>query len=371
MLALGVRVWAIDFGLPDSYHKDEIAIVRRALAFGTGDLNPHSFHWPAFHLYVLFGLYGAVYLIGAAAGFFESVADYRNLYFSDPTLFYLAGRLLSALLGTATVYVTYRAASRLDDRRAAIFAALCLALTYYHVRDSHLATLDVPMTFWASLAFYAAVKVLTEREVSPRWYVAGGIASALATATKYNGGIVFLALATAHVLRRPALPHRHLVAAALIACAAFFVATPYNLLDWNTFMRDFAFQRQHIAEGGAGLATEPWRYYGYLLTFVRLKNARLSLFDPMALLFAAGVVTALFGLRRGEAAVTVVVPIAYLAYISRWEMAATRYLDPIFPMLSILAGSVLSRMRGPGLAVAAAALFLSLRSAVVSDLVLS
>lgn len=372
LLTLAVRLWGIDFGLPYTYHTDEGTVIRRALSFGTGDLNPHSFHWPALHVYLLSVVYGVLYGIGVLLGFFHSVADYRNLYFTDATLFYLAGRLLSAALGTTTVYWVYRIASRMAGVRAGLFAALCLALTYYHVWDSHIATLDVPMALWVTLCFAASLDILTVPEVSLHRYLAAGTLAGLATATKYNGGIVFLAVVAAHALR-PSRPRLFpLAASALAAAATFLVTNPFVLIDWHTFLRDFAFQKIHLAEGPWGLATEPaWRYYLDHLVLVPIKNTELVLFDPMGLLFVAGLLGLGFGGRRRENLLLLVVPIAYVAYVGRWEMAATRYLEPILPLLAVASGIWIARLPRPAVAAAGLALCLSLRTVVIADVIRS
>ena len=38
--AVVLRVWGINFGLPNLYHPDEWRIVARALSFGTGSFHP-------------------------------------------------------------------------------------------------------------------------------------------------------------------------------------------------------------------------------------------------------------------------------------------------------------------------------------------
>ena len=372
VLGLAVRVWAIEFGLPDSYHNDEVAIVRRALSFGTGDLNPHSFHWPAFHLYVLFAMYGLLYVAGRALGAFASLADYRNLYFTDPTLFYLSGRLLSAALGTATIYLVYRATRQLAGPLAGLLAGLVLALTYYHVRDSHLATLDVPATFWVAMTFFFAARILRSPEPSLRDYAAAGVTAGLAAATKYNAGFVVFAIAVAHLLRRPMPDFRRLATAGVAAAGAFTLAAPFTFLDWPTFLRDLEFQRHHLAEGQLAFGHEiSLIYYLARLIFVQLKNTQVTILDPMFVLFIAGVVAALRPRRWPEGALIAAVPCAYMVYIGRWGMAATRYLDPIFPFLAAAAGIWLARRGRVGLAVAGLAFALSLRTVVISDWVLS
>ena len=73
----------------------------RALAFAKGDLNPHNFLYPTFYFYALFMWEGltAVWSVvtGAVASFGVSAE-----FFVDPTRVFVAGRLLTALCGTAT-----------------------------------------------------------------------------------------------------------------------------------------------------------------------------------------------------------------------------------------------------------------------------
>ena len=59
LLALALRVWALDFGLPSWLHPDEFSFVFIPLNFFSGDLNPHFFTYPTFHYYLL----ALVYLV--------------------------------------------------------------------------------------------------------------------------------------------------------------------------------------------------------------------------------------------------------------------------------------------------------------------
>jgi len=53
LLAAALRLWALRHDLPFSYYGDELHFMRRAMAMGTGDLDPHWFHKPAFLMYLL------------------------------------------------------------------------------------------------------------------------------------------------------------------------------------------------------------------------------------------------------------------------------------------------------------------------------
>ena len=59
VLAFGLRVIGLQYGLPAVYNPDEVAIMARALSFATGTLNPHNFLYPTFYFYVLFAWVGS------------------------------------------------------------------------------------------------------------------------------------------------------------------------------------------------------------------------------------------------------------------------------------------------------------------------
>ena len=52
LLAAGIRLWGLFHDLPFSYFGDELHFMKRSMALGTGDLNPHWFHKPALFMYV-------------------------------------------------------------------------------------------------------------------------------------------------------------------------------------------------------------------------------------------------------------------------------------------------------------------------------
>ena len=154
-LALILRVIGLQYGLPAVYNPDEVAIMARALAFARGTLNPHNFLYPTFYFYVLFawvGMYlGWVWLTGRVA----SLGALQQLYFTDPTGIYTAGRALGVAAGTATIGAVYYLAARLTDTRTGIAAAIFLAVAPLHVRDSHYVKHDVPATLAIVIAYLA------------------------------------------------------------------------------------------------------------------------------------------------------------------------------------------------------------------------
>ena len=120
VLAAGLRLWSLDHGLPYSYYADESHFVKRSLAFGSGDLNPHWYHKPAFFMYALFFEYGVYFLFGKVVGWWSSPTAFAHHYFEDPGMFYALGRATASLAGVGVVLVTIFAARRLagSARRA-------------------------------------------------------------------------------------------------------------------------------------------------------------------------------------------------------------------------------------------------------------
>src|SRR5574338_231204 len=100
--AFALRVVGLQYGLPAVYNPDEVAIMARALSFAKGTLNPHNFLYPTFYFYVLFAWVGAYLAFVRATGQVGSIEALRELYFTNPTGIYTAGRALGVAAGTAT-----------------------------------------------------------------------------------------------------------------------------------------------------------------------------------------------------------------------------------------------------------------------------
>ena len=62
------------YGLPAVYNMDEVAIMNRAMAFGTGDLNPKNFVYPTFYFYALFAWEGLTFVAGLLMGWWDTLA---------------------------------------------------------------------------------------------------------------------------------------------------------------------------------------------------------------------------------------------------------------------------------------------------------
>jgi Dolichyl-phosphate-mannose-protein mannosyltransferase len=195
--AFSLRVWGIDFGLPQTESRpDETIIVTHALGFFSGDFNPHFFAYPTFYQYLLFTLYIFYFIVGKMFGKYSSISNLLEEFAIDSTNFYLIDRCASLLLGTATCFVVYKIAEKLFDRKTALISSLFLSLAYLHVRDSHFGTVDVAVAFFVMLSLLFTIKSYEDKTIKN--YMISGLFAGLAISTKYNGLLITVSMFIVH-----------------------------------------------------------------------------------------------------------------------------------------------------------------------------
>lgn len=326
LLALGLRLWAIDFGLPMAEARpDEMTIAFQAMKFGRGDLNPHSFNYPSLFKYLMFAIFGAYYAVGRVIGHFAGQEDFLRSFFDGAVPFRLLMRLFSATMGTLGVTLLARAPGGL-------WGAGLLSVAFLHVRDSHFGVTDITMVTLATAAVLAAERLRTDGTVRAA-LIAGAIAG-LATSTKYNAALLCVPIALAGFFGagRPRL----VAVAAVAMVGAFLVGTPFALLDFPTFLRDFRYELTHLSDGHF---VDVDNGHVHHLT----ASLRYGLGVPLLTTGLFGVVVA-FAEGRRKAAVLYSFPLVYYAAIGRGETAFFRYILPVVPFLCMAAGSLVERL---------------------------
>ena len=337
LVATWLRVRGLAFGLPAIYNPDEIAIMSRALAFATGDLNPHNFLYPTLYFYLLFAWEGMYFAAGWLIGLIPSRAAFQQSFFVDPTGIFLAGRMLGVACGVGSVLATWRLGTRVAGAVAGIAAAWFLAIAPFAVRDAHYVKHDVPTTLAVVLAVLAASRLA---DASParrtRWLVAAAIMSGLATSMHYYAVFVCLPLAWAAWIAwrdQPVLSRaRAIAAAAAVSALAFMAGSPYLAAEPFTALRDIQANRQIVID--RAVATSHGAFASLPAYARMLWNDATGW--PVTLLALCGIVVLLR--RNWHAAVLVIVfPVVFFLFIGN-TVAATRYLNPMLPFVAVLAG---------------------------------
>ena len=117
---MGLRLWGLAFGSP-AEHPDEIFLVVYPLNFFSGDLNPHSFHKPTFHFYLLGLLYAAYFIVGKVLGRDWTASEFTAYHaFFDTDSLLLLARLASVCFSTLTIWWVYRLVKRVGGEGAAL-----------------------------------------------------------------------------------------------------------------------------------------------------------------------------------------------------------------------------------------------------------
>lgn len=340
--AFALREVGAGIGLPNHYHWDEPTIVNRAIRMGGGDLNPHFFYYPALSMYVTFVTEACLYLIGHLLHVYPSVNAYAAAYFTNSTPFYLLGRTLGALVGAATVVLCYVVGRRFFSPMVGVLAALLLAFAPVHVANAHFITNDVPMAFFVLLSYVWLWGVYAHGR--RRDYVLAGIAIGLGIATKYLPAVLLISLALAHSFRvyRESgrwRPRRGELAQLGIgvgaAVLAFFLASPYSILDWRAALHDYATQAQLSSAGGAS---------GVPVNFVPYLTHTLgwSVGWPVYLAALVGLIAILWthGERRLQLILLASFPVVYFLMIGSARQPWGRWLVALAPFLALSAAAV-------------------------------
>jgi hypothetical protein len=217
-IGLGLRLWAINFGLPYDLTFDEIHEILRALKLGAGEYYWGSGGKGGLYL-ILFVEYGILYSIWWLTGRIGNPTDFALLYVQDPTAFYLAGRITVAIMGALTCIVIYRIGTRLSGQKAGLVAALIGATAYFHGFWSHYINVDIGMTLaiWTSILAYLNY----EDTDNSRWLIAAGALAGVGMAFKIPAVVIFipLFLAIATPLSKWSLPARPIKEIAILLLA--------------------------------------------------------------------------------------------------------------------------------------------------------
>ncbi len=382
VLAAILRVWGLGFGLPHTLARpDEDATVAIALKFFSRSWNPGFFDWPSLFFYASTAAFVVYFQIGRLIGWFPYEVRFLAAASRDQSPLRLITRGLSAAAGVLTVATVHSIGLRLFDRTTALIGAFFLAGAALHVRDSHFGVTDVAATFLVTLSFFYTVK-FAQLRLRGDWIRSALLAGAAAS-TKYNAGLIVLpavfAILAGSAESREAWNLRlgRLAGYIAIAIVAFFLGTPYALIDRPAFLAALASISAHLRGGHAAMAGPGW--------LVHLSSSlRYGVGLPILVAGLAGFVVYVWRDRR-FGLLFLVFPIAYYALIGAGETAFARYIIPVVPFLCLAAAhtvveatrAIARWSRRPAAApafawvVAALAAAPSLASAIHTDVLLS
>jgi 4-amino-4-deoxy-L-arabinose transferase-like glycosyltransferase len=342
LVALLLRVWSIDFGLPYLYHPDEPnKIVMAQTMFKTGDLNPHYFKKPTLFIYLNALLYFPYHWIGSSLGWFAGRADIPG-----PLMLamgvgrispvpVLMGRTLTALFGVLGVYLTYEVSRQVfGGKSIPLLSSLFLALSPTHANNSRYITVNVFLTVAVLAVTWASHRVYQRGRRGD--YVVAGALCGLSVAFKYPGALAVSTLVIAHFIREGwcGIRSRDLYIALMMVPVAFVALTPFAVLDYPQFLSDTLFEAQHYSTGHAGMEGGALKWY---LSYAWGSEGVLSI---LALVYVAYGVAS----RRKPLVLLAVFPALYFVFISSFVVRNDRTFLPVVPYLCIFGSAVIVKM---------------------------
>jgi 4-amino-4-deoxy-L-arabinose transferase-like glycosyltransferase len=303
LVAAGLRLWQISaVGL----NSDETVYAGQGASIaGTPELAPY---FPTFRAHPL--LFQALLSIG-----YQFDADE------------MFGRVAAAVLGVATVYVTYLLGRLLYGARAGLIAAALLAVMPYHVVVTRQILLDGPRTLLTTLTLYLLARyALTERLT---WFHAAAAALGLAVLCKEDS-VILLGAIYAFLALTPAL---RIDVRNLIGAAAIFIVIVSAMsvaLDWAG----------KTGTGGDYIAWQLFRRPNHSLLFY---PAVVPVAVGAGVLAAAG---AGMWLLRSDASWRETLLLSWIAvpagFFQLFPIKGFQYLLPIAPAVAVLAGRFFS-----------------------------
>ena len=252
--------------------------------------------------------------------------------------FYLLARLMTAFFDVGSVGLVFLIGRKLYSKRVGLLAALVMALSATNVHGAQYNRVDVPALFFALISFWFSIHILEKGRL--KHYLLAGLFAGFAASTKYNGALIVIPIIAAHflrisflsnlsVLRRLLTDWRKLLLAGLAAIVAFFIGSPYFLLDfknaWGSKTQHGSFFWQ-VNSTGHG-----WNWWNFI--------RRCTLPDwgvLMPLLFLGGVVWAIKKHRKKDI-LLLSFPLAYFAYAGSWGIVRSHYILLLYPFLALLA----------------------------------
>lgn len=342
LVAFGLRLWGINFGLPNLEQVDEWAVADRALhIIQTGNFDPLDYHnpalpdndrqaftYPTLYTYMETGVFTVKFLQGVSANRYDAVSNITLPQYKPD--FYLWGRALTALLGALSALVVYLIGKKFYNRKVGLLSALFLSFFYLQAVNSHWITTDIPSEFFALLPFLFIWFILAGRD-NWKLYVAAGFLAGLAVATKYNNALILLPLILAHFLGRE--PRRwlnwNLLTSLVAAFVGFFVGVPFAFFHIPNFLTDIAEIINHYQNlGHAGYqGNQNWLYYLQAMSYENIVILGLGLL---------GVVIVCMRHQKRDVVLLAFPLISYLQ-LSSYKVNFTRNLMPIVPFLTIFA----------------------------------
>ncbi|MCX6044739.1 MAG: DUF2298 domain-containing protein [Chloroflexi bacterium] len=234
----------------------------------------------------------------------EAATDLMTRADKDCSALAVAGRLVIAWLDTLTILLLFLLGRRVFSAGAGLLAATLYAFTAQAVQLSHFFAMDPASTTFTVLAVLGGVMMVQERTL--RAAVLTGIGAGLAIASKFSAlPILAVPVVAAFLAIWADVQHSQrtnqpgdgrarfaaLLGAPLALCVAalaFFMTSPYAVLDWQSFLQATLVEQGRMVRGIADMPfTRQYRNTTPYLYFIE-QQLRWGMGWPLGIIGALG-----------------------------------------------------------------------------------
>lgn len=241
-----------------------------------------------------------------------------------------AGRIVSALAGTALVALTWRMGREFFGRVAAWCAALLMAVNSFLIFDAHIFKPDTLMALLLCASLYYALK--HDRDPQWRWLFISSLLFGLAVAAKYNAAVELFFLLPAFLItcrrNRQPLWKTLLMAPAAMALGFFAGAPNWIVHPFLNIAEAYRFVTYHYSG---------FRFYdNKKLAYTAFAKTTLESFGPILCAFLLiGLLTIIFSRRRSDILIAAYI-IVYVAILGNTSYFGARMVLPLLPAVALL-----------------------------------
>ncbi len=329
-----IRFYGLNFGLPSNFHPDEVPKVNAiGRMIASHSFDPQYFLHPSLLLYSSYFVNTVFHWFGMEGSFLQTA--------------FLAGRTVSALAGTISIYLVYVIGKRLYGSSTGIIAAVCLAGFPLHVTCSRYMKEDALLVCMVLWCVATMLKAVQEGRVG--YLLFAGLIAGFSASSKYTGMLSAAIIIAAPFLRSKSLiPDwswiKYAVLALCLIPVGFVICTPYSVITYSAFIKGFGSEQHHMMRGHT-VPIDPWSQY-WMYHFWRSLVPGMQLIPTLVAVAGAGIL--LWRRRLDDLFIVALIALFYLP--SEWvkakpEPQPERYVLACLPFMAICIGEFVRVLR--------------------------